>query len=125
MSLDNDYQLLQAAMETYFEGLYQADVNILGTVFHEDARYVNATDGDYMNYSKVEYLAIVADREPPAVRNDPRQEEIVSIEIASGAMAFVTARMQLMGRQYQDFLTFQKTSEGWQIQTKIFTYHLI
>ena len=125
MSTDTDIQSLLAAMAAYFEGLYQADPDILAPLFHEDARYVNATAGDYMNFSKAEYLAIVAGREAPSATGDVRRDEIVSIEIGNGPMAFVTARMQMMGRQYQDFLTFQKTNEGWQIQAKVFTYHLI
>jgi hypothetical protein len=122
VSAPSDFDLLQTAMGAYFEGLYQADRAILAPLFHEDARYVNATLGDYMNYSKEEYLQIVSTRTAPAQQEDVRNDRILSIEVTHGRMAFVRAQMQMMQRQYEDFLTFQKTDDRWQIQAKVFTY---
>ncbi len=122
MSGQSDFDLLQEAMSKYFEGLYQADRAILDPLFHADARYVNATVGDYMNYSKEEYLQIVAARTAPSKNGSVRNDRILSIEVIEGRMAFVRAQMQMMQRTYEDFLTFQKAEERWQIQAKVFTY---
>ncbi len=110
------------AMQLYFDGLYHADTKILAKVFHPDARYVNVTENDYMNFSVAEYFEAVSRRTPPAHSNDPRHDVIETITCCGSEMAFVKARMSMMRRDYLDFLTFIKTDETWQIMSKIFTY---
>ena len=69
-----------AVLEQYFDGLYNADSKLLASVFHKDARYVNAQYGDYMNYSMSEYFKIVDSRIPPSENDQGRTDEIISIE---------------------------------------------
>ncbi len=122
MSWARDTAAITEAMRLYFDGLYHADTKILAQVFHPDARYVNATNNDYMNLSVVEYFNAVDQRTPPAQTNAPRHDIIKTITFGGPEMAFVRARMSMMKRDYLDFLTFIKVGENWQIMSKTFTY---
>ncbi|MEH6405619.1 MAG: nuclear transport factor 2 family protein [Sneathiella sp.] len=120
----NTYKDVVGLMQSYFDGLYHADSKILADVFHPDARYVNMMEGDYMNYSRSEYLEIIEQRTSPASQGEQQDDQILSIEFGGSHMAFVKARMIMMGREYLDFLTVTFDDGGWKIMSKIFTYNL-
>jgi hypothetical protein len=109
-----------ALMQAYFEGLYRADSAILATIFDGEARYVNATPGDPMNHDMPTYFCIVDSRTSPADRGDRRDDRIVSITFGGDAMAFVVARMTMMGRDYLDYLTLIRADGRWRIVAKVF-----
>ncbi len=111
-----------ALMRAYFEGLFRADSALLAEVFHGEARYVNATPGDEMNHDMPTYFGIVDRRTPPAELGDPRDDRIVSITFGGDAIAFVVARMTMMGRDYLDYLTLTRTDGRWRIIAKVFVY---
>jgi len=111
-------------MRNYFDGLYHADSKLLADVFHPDAIYINMTKGDYMNYSLGEYLQIIEQRTSPASQGELKIDEIQSIEFDGLEMAFVNAKMTMMGREYLDFLTLSFDKNGWRVISKIFTYKL-
>lgn len=109
-------------LESYFDGLYYADSNKLADVFHSDARYINATEGDYMNYSMPEYFEIVGRRTPPAENGEERSDNITSIEFGTPQMAFAKVSMNMLGRHYLDFLTLIFDNGQWWIMSKVFSY---
>lgn len=113
---------IQALMQAYFEGLYQADSSLLAEVFHPDARYVNLQTGDYMHKSMSEYFAMVDQRTSPASQQATRCERILSVELGGSQMAFVKAEMTMFGRRYLDFLTLSSDQHGWRIMNKSFIY---
>lgn len=117
-----DTQAIYDLLETYFEALYHADADRLGTVLHPNGLYVSTTEGEYLNRSIPEYLEVVAGREPPAKRGEIRNEAVHSIEFGGDNMAFVRLNMSMMGRRYTDFLTLYRLEKKWQIMTKIFSY---
>ncbi|WP_019960022.1 nuclear transport factor 2 family protein [Woodsholea maritima] len=119
--VERDMTALMGVMAQYFEGLYQADIDVLGPVFHRDARYVNASAGHYVALSLPDYLARVKARTPPAHTGDARKDQVISVR-CEGDMAFITARMEMVGLAYLDYLTFIRTDETWQIIAKIFTH---
>lgn len=122
MAQRSDFNEVAEVMEAYFEGLYQADSKLLLAVFHPDARYVNAVDGDYMNYDMPTYFEIVDGRDAPSATEQARADKILSIEFGGTQTAFVHASMRMMGREYIDFLTFIREGDRWQIISKIFSY---
>ena len=120
----NPYEDIVSVMQSYFDGLYHADSKILANVFHPDARYVNTVVGDYMNFSRLEYLDIIDQRTPPASSGELRNDQILSIVFGGLHMAFVMAEMTMMGRKYIDFLTLTFDENSWRIMSKVFTYTL-
>jgi hypothetical protein len=110
-------------LDTYFEALYDADAEQLGTIFHEDGLYVSTTDGEYLNRSIPVYLDVVAQREAPRVRNEVRNETVHAIEYGGPNLAFVRLDMHMMNRCYTDFLTLYKGDKGWKIMAKVFSFN--
>jgi hypothetical protein len=97
-----NFAAIVRAMEIYFDGLYQADSKTLANVFHPDAWYVNALEGDYMNRSMLEYYTVVDGRVLPAQTGDERDDQILSIKFSVNRMVFVEAQMTMSGRVYLD-----------------------
>lgn len=122
MATEQDIKGIVRVMGAYFDGLHHADTARLAGVFHGEARYVNATAGDYMNHTMDEYFAIVDQRTPPVENGAVRRDHIVSIEFGGAEMVFVKATMTMMGRDYLDFLTLIHDDGRWQIISKVFSY---
>lgn len=122
---DKHLNAIQSMMTLYFDGLYQADTRILAQVFHPEARYINTLPSDYLNLSVTDYFAMVEQRTPPAATKEKRHDRVIAIELGSDNMAFVKATMQMMGKDYLDYLTLIKQHDTWQIITKVFSYQAI
>ncbi len=117
-----DHKAVVELMEAYFEGLHHADSNALRQVFHPKLAYICATEGDELYLDLESYMARVDQREPPAKRGDPRDEEILQISFGSPRLAHVMARMSMMGRDYLDYLSLVRHGNDWRIVTKVFSY---
>ncbi|MFK5978170.1 MAG: nuclear transport factor 2 family protein [Rhizobiaceae bacterium] len=117
-----DFADVVGVLEAYFEGLYRADSKKLAEVFHRDARYVNTTEGDYMNHSILEYLDIIDRRTPPASSGELHSDRMISIEFGGPRMAFAKVAMTMLGRDYLDFLTLILDDGQWWIISKVFSY---
>lgn len=120
-----DFDGVTKMLNDYFDGLYHSDTNILGRVFHPQARYVTATGDELIDLGMDEYLPIVAKREPPAARGEARQDRIQSIEFAGQKTAFARVNCAIGERFFTDFLTLIRTDEGWRIITKVFHYDIV
>lgn len=118
----DDHAEVAGLMETYFEGLYQADSTMLRRVFHPNLAYACATEGDALYLDLETYMTRIDGRQPPAERGDPRDEALFEIAFGSPRIARVTARMSMMGRNYLDFLTLIRHDDEWRIVTKVFTW---
>ncbi|MDV7340481.1 nuclear transport factor 2 family protein [Terasakiella sp. A23] len=110
-------------LSIYFDALYEADASKLATVLRTDGIYVSTTNGDYLNRTIPDYLAVVTGREPPKARGEQRDERVTTIEFGGPNMAFVRLNMSMMGRRYTDFLTLYKEDGVWKIMAKIFSYN--
>lgn len=118
----NAFNDVVEVIETYFDGLHQADSAILATIFHEEARYVNATPGDYMNYDMPTYFDIVDRRTSPTDRGEERDGRTLSISFGEDRMAFVVAHLTMLERDYLDYLTLIPVDGKWKIIAKVFSY---
>ncbi|AUQ64943.1 nuclear transport factor 2 family protein [Phaeobacter inhibens] len=117
-----DHKEVGELMETYFEGLHQADSAMLRDVFHPQLAYVCATEGDELYLDLETYMARVDGREPPARRGERRAEEVLEVAFASDRLACVSARMTMMGRDFHDLLTLVRHGSEWRIVAKVFSY---
>lgn len=113
---------IRGLMKRYFDGLYRSDSTILRTVFHTNLSYVNAAPGHDEFMGLADYMTRIDTRQPPASRDDPRDEEIERIALKGERIGIVEARMTMMGRNYQDLLTVIRADEGWRVLTKVFSF---
>ena len=120
----SDKNKIAQAVALYFDGLYHSDVARLAEVFHPKAIYVCATQTPLVYKTMEEYFPIVAAREAPASRNEPRADELVSIEFAGPHTAFVKAYCRIGPKYFTDFLTLIHVDGSWKIISKVFHYEL-
>lgn len=111
---------IRLVLADYFDTLHFSDVGKLRQVFHPKAIYVTADESPLLYRTMAEYEAVVAAREAPASRNDPRRDFIDSIELAGENMTFARVRCSIGDRDFVDFLTLVRTDAGWQIIAKVF-----
>ncbi len=115
-----EFPRIAAAIEVYFDALYFCDVAKLESVFHPRAIYATADETPFLHRTMEEYFPIVAARQSPASRNEPRHDYIDSIEFAGENTAFARVRCSIGTRDFVDFLTFVKVDGVWQIIAKVF-----
>ena len=114
-----------SVLNEYFDGLYHSDTKRLARVFHAQAQYVCATDGDLLYRTMGEYLPIVDARPSPASTNEPRRDEIVSIEFAGPVTATARLRCAIGNKYFTDCLTLIWLDGEWKIISKVFHYELL
>ena len=117
-----EYEAVLGVIETYADGLYDADAEVLATVFHPDLVYAGTAPGHETVLALSEYLKVVDARTPPSANGEIRRDRIFDVSFGGPAMAFVTAGMSMMGRRYTDFLTLIKTDGQWRIVAKVFHF---
>ena len=109
-------------LETYFDGLYHADIERLGIAFHPKAIYATADETPLLYRTMDEYFPVVAQRVSPASRNEARRDVIESLEFAGENTAFARVRCSIGTKDFIDFLTLVRTDGAWRIMAKIFQF---
>jgi hypothetical protein len=113
---------LAAAMDAYFDGIHNGDLDLLGSVLHPEIRLVCRRDGLLLD--KDEYLGIVGGRPSAAARGDSRFDEILSVSTATPSTAHVRARLAYLPKVFTDELVFVREGGRWQIISKVWDYTL-
>lgn len=114
------FAAVTGVIETYFDGLYHADIKRLEDVFHPKAIYATADETPLLYRTMDEYFPVVAKRVSPASRDEPRRDVIESIEFAGENTAFARVRCSIDTKDFIDFLTLVRTDGAWRIMAKIF-----
>ncbi len=104
----------------YFDGLYDCDVEKLTSVFHPQAIYATADETPLLFRTMEEYLPIVAARQSPASRQEPRRDHIDEIQLAGDNTALARVRCSIGDRDFVDFLSLVRTDGQWWIIAKVF-----
>lgn len=115
-----DFVAVADVLGTYFDGLYHADTDRLKIVFHPKAIYATADETPMLYRTMDEYFPVVAKRESPASRNEPRRDLIESIDFAGENTALARVRCSIGSKDFIDFLTLVRTDGAWRIMAKIF-----
>jgi len=115
-----EFAAITGLLETYFDGLYHADIERLGIAFHPKAIYATADETPLLYRTMDEYFSGVAKRVSPASRDESRRDVIESIEFAGENTAFARVRCSIGTKDFIDFLTLVRTDGAWRIMAKIF-----
>ncbi len=122
---DKPYADVIAALETYFDGLYESDTARLRCVFHPLAHYTCATEKPILHMNMADYFALVDKRPSPKSRNEARRDRILSVEVAGPDAAFARVECAIGQRFCTDLLTFVRVDGRWLIMAKVFHYELM
>ena len=115
-------QDLQSVTQEYFQGIFEGDLDSLRNAIHIDCLLYGDIKGAPYRKTLEEYLSGVGGRKSPKELGETFQMDIASIEVA-GNNAIVTAKLNMLGHEYFDFLSFSKLENQWWIVNKLFTEH--
>ena len=115
LSYETDTQQILAILRDYFDGLYEADIPKLRSIFHPDA---NLQSIDY-RMTRDEWLELVADRPIPKKGGMAYEFKLLSLEIV-GQQAMVKAEAPLLAGDYVDFIGLLKENGEWKVANKMF-----
>ncbi|WP_269716068.1 nuclear transport factor 2 family protein [Caulobacter sp. NIBR2454] len=111
---------ISEVLADYFDGLHHCDVEKLASVFHPKALYATADETPLLHRTMDEYLPVVAARQSPASRGEPRRDHIDEIQLAGDNTAHARVRCSIGDRDFVDFLSLVRTDGQWRIIAKIF-----
>ncbi|ALM84101.1 nuclear transport factor 2 family protein [Bordetella sp. N] len=109
---------IEAAVQLYFDGLYEGSVEKLAQVFHEGATLFIPKEGKLVALPVPEWFKRVAARPAPAASKASRDDAILLIDRVGEANAMVKVRCMLPPTTYTDYLSFIKFDGRWQIVAK-------
>ncbi|WP_379062703.1 nuclear transport factor 2 family protein [Mesorhizobium sp. UC22_110] len=113
-----------AAAQSYLDAMYFGNVEGFRSVFHPQAQLYSTTEGKLVNLNVETYLDMVANRPSPEKKGDRRQDEIVSISIASPTTAHVRVKDVYLPKRFIDDLTFVLLDGKWQIVSKVWHFEI-
>lgn len=120
--MSSAYAELAKAMQLYFDGFYDGDVETLKRVFHPDCHLISGAGGSLANEPMETVYARVRGRVSPASAGAPRYDRILSIHLAGPETALVTCRMAVEPKLFTDYLNFVKLDGEWRIVSKVYSW---
>ena len=114
------FQDISAVLADYFDALYFCDAEKLQRVFHPKAIYATADESPLLHRTMQEYVPVVAARQSPASRGEPRRDHIDALDLAGENTAVARVRCSIGPRDFVDILTLVRTEGAWRIIAKVF-----
>lgn len=116
----NQFATVAKVLGNYFDALHHCDTDKLADVFHTKAIYATADESSFLVRNMPEYTKVIAERESPAARGEPRRDVIDGIEFAGDNTARARVRCSIGSRDFVDYLTLVRDEGRWQIIAKVF-----
>ncbi len=113
---------LTSAVQTYFDALYECDIDKLALVFHPESSLFDADTGEVFVEPIASYKNDVSTRVSAKSVGLPLEAAILLIDYLSPISAVVKVRIRIHDNVFLDHLSFVKGTIGWQIVSKI--WHL-
>jgi hypothetical protein len=113
-------ETLLAAVERYFDLMYDNDVSRFDQVFASSAQLHGLRDGHLRLLPAQDYRNALASGPSPKAKRAPRQQEILLADFASAAQAVVKVRVRIDTIQYLDYLSYHCIDGLWLITAKSF-----
>jgi hypothetical protein len=113
-------ETLLAAVERYFDLMYDNDVSRFDQVFASSTQLHGLRDGHLRLLPAQDYRNALASGASPKAKRAPRQQEILLVDFASAAQAVVKVRVRIDTIQYLDYLAYHCIDGLWLITAKSF-----
>jgi len=114
------HHALLAAVEAYFETMFDADLARFDRLFHPTAMLHGLRDGALRVLSAADYRSLLASTPSPKAKGAPRQQEILLLDVASADQALVKVRVRIDQVLYLDYLAFHRLDGAWRLTAKSF-----
>ncbi len=112
-----DFEAVTELLNSYFQGLYDGDVDSLREVFHDDAWL----KGYGYRKTRDEWLEVVANRAIPRDEGMDWNFRILSLDIVDD-QAMAKLDVPMLTARSVDFLSLLKESDEWKVVNKLFTF---
>lgn len=119
-----DRSTVEVVIQHYFDGLYEADADKLGAIFHPSADLRWVENDELKVLTVPDWMAMVRKRSSGKADGKVREDFIVTVDRSDEKTAFVKVRCQLPPRYFTDYLVAMKLADGWQIVSKSYRYDL-
>ena len=112
--------IINVLENNYFKGIYEGDVDLLGSAFHPETLLFGDIKG--VPYAKTleQYLDGVKNRQSPKDSGKPFKGEILSLHIVN-SIAVAEAKVIMYDYMYHDILSLHKINGQWLIVNKLLT----
>jgi len=117
--MNTDKEKITEVVQAYFLGTYHNNVEQLKQAFHEDAHITGIFKGNYVDWTRSEFIARMTGDISSAEKNEPLDKVILSFDQAGDA-AIVKARVVVGGNVFIDYITLLKINGQWIIRNKSF-----
>lgn len=114
------HQALLAAVEQYFEMMFDSDVGRFDRIFAPTAQLHGLRDDSLRVLPAAEYRNLLATNPSPKSKGAPRQQEILLVDFASPSQAVVKVRVRIDSILYIDYLCFHLIDSRWLVTAKSF-----
>jgi hypothetical protein len=114
------FHSLLAAVERYFDLMFDSDVSRFDQVFAQSSQLHGLRDGNLRLLSAQDYKRALASGLSPKSKNAPRQHEVLFVDFASTTQAMVKVRVRIDTVQYLDYLSYHCIDDAWLITAKSF-----
>jgi hypothetical protein len=104
--------------DSYFKGIYEGDVNLLGSTFYPGALLFGDAGGKPYFKTLAQYLDGVAHRQSPKESGKPFKGDILSIEVIQ-SIAVAKVHVKMYDFNYFELLSFHQLEGKWVIVNKM------
>jgi hypothetical protein len=116
----NDREQIQAAIQTYFDSMYESSADKAHEAFHPNAKITGYLEDGLHEMSVGDFAGFVASHQPsPKEKGEVARLDILSVEIA-GSTAVARIRDDYLGLTFLDTLSLLKSDGKWSIYNKLF-----
>jgi Putative lumazine-binding len=114
------HKSLIAAVEQYFEMMFDSDVGRFDRIFAPSAQLHGLRDDNLRVLPDAEYRKLLASNPSPKSKNAARHQEILLVDVASPSQALVKVRVRIDTNLYVDYLSFHLVGGSWLVTAKSF-----
>jgi len=116
-----DINALGAAIDRYFNLMYDCDVAHFDRVFASTAQLHGFREGQMTCWGAAHYQQVLAGRTSPKATGAPREQQILMLDFASPTQALAKVRVRINDMFFVDYLSYHKTDGEWLVTSK--AYH--
>lgn len=117
---EQDKIAINQLLDSYFNSIYEGDVQALGKLFHPGALLFGDVKGQPYAKTLDAYLDGVANRQSPKDLGKPVQANIISIDLIN-SIAVAKFHLKMYEFNYDEFLSLHKIEGKWFIVNKMFS----
>jgi hypothetical protein len=112
--------ITQALEDYYFKGIYEGDINALGSILNPGSLLFGDIKGQPYAKTLDQYFNGVAHRQSPKDSGKPFKGTIISIEVVN-SIAVARVHVKMYDFNYDEFLSFHRINNRWVIVNKMIT----